>query len=216
MSRLPSYDESAALEAIFIEKREIALERQRLIDATKELEKIKEKIRLDMENEVDRMRIETEKIKLKYKMNESISVSITPLGDHPHNEQQVKCKRFSITWLCGSFRRTEEILYSDGMRGIHRFWEISTISVSSQNGWQYFNNEGGRWPLQYSCFAGSVGSVIQEVKSENPWVKLVAISVNDPSLVKKIAYSIQTAFSTYSSYLTPLEEFMPTREYFIN
>jgi len=54
--RLPSYEETVALEALFLEKQELALERKRLIEATAELEKLKkemeEKIRKEMEEKI--------------------------------------------------------------------------------------------------------------------------------------------------------------------
>ena len=50
-ARLPSFEETIALEALFLEKQELALERKRLIEATSELEKIKKNIRASFEKE---------------------------------------------------------------------------------------------------------------------------------------------------------------------
>lgn len=58
--RLPSFEETIALEALFLEKQELALERKRLIEATSELEKIKKNIRSSFEKEKEAFEKEKE------------------------------------------------------------------------------------------------------------------------------------------------------------
>lgn len=64
----PSYEETVALEALFLEKQELALERKRLIEATAELEKLKKEMEEKMEEEKEKIQKEKEEKEKEVKM----------------------------------------------------------------------------------------------------------------------------------------------------